>query len=132
MADGQDLHIAAFDAVDYTVVADKNLADVVTVQFADGAAGFGEVFQLVDGIENIIFPAPSRKPILAFVGNVADALVAAENAALGPFDHSPSSLLMRSRSASASLLASACVRYSPRSSSDSAAATSLTSSRYSR
>ena len=61
MADGQDLYIAPFDAVDYAVIADKNLADVVTVQFADGAAGFGEIVQMVDGVENIIFPVPSSR-----------------------------------------------------------------------
>ena len=56
VADGQNFHVASFDAVDYTVVADKNLADVVTVQFADGAAGFGEVAQVLDRFKKSIMP----------------------------------------------------------------------------
>ena len=63
---------------------------------------------------------PRRRPVSAFLRDIANALRTAQFSALGPANHNPSFLLIRSRSACASRISFSCVVNSPRSSSASA------------
>ena len=132
VADRDDFRDVLFYAVDNAVVAEKCLANVLAAEFLDNAAGKREILKMGNGTEYGIFPFPCRRPVAALLCDVANALRTAQFPALGPADHNPSFLLIRSRSACASRISSSCVVNSPRSSSASADQRSSKSSSVSR
>ena len=132
VADGNDFLDVLFYAVDDAVVAEKNLANILTSKLPDYAAGKREALKVGNSIEYGIFPFPRRRPVSALPRDVLNALLAAKFAALGPANHRPSFLLIRSRSACASRISSSWVVNSPRSSSASAVQRSSMSSSVSR
>ena len=132
VSNGDDFRDVALHAVDDAIVAKENLADVRAAEFPDHAAGKRKFREMRNRFEYIVFPIPRRRPVAAFLGDMLDALCAAQTSAFGPADHSPISLLRRARSACAFRISSSCVVNSPRSNSVSAAQRSSMSSSVSR
>ena len=100
MAYGDDFGCSTLDAVDDTVVAYNDLANVFTVQFAHDRSGLRKIFKMLDGFVNTITPIDDGRPVLALLGDIPHTAEKPSFTSRGPADHSPSSLRIASPSTS--------------------------------